>query len=561
MAIKSRRSALKTFAALGAAAAAGSQKAFSATPVRFYVSLKGDDSWSGRRPSFDKASKDGPFRTLARARAAVRALRKNGELGQPVTITVRGGTYYLDETLILTPEDSGTASCPIVWEAASGEEVVLSGGKPLQTAWQNEKSTPLRKEDRAIWYTDLPEARGGAWRFRQLFVNERREPRARFPNAAPDDLMGGWLYARGYEGFGGLLSGMAKPGDFAQYRFTARKAGAYTLWLGYASASNATGRLVLTIDGKNIPLAALPASGGFRTVRWTRAAVSVPLGAGEHQLRYELGPGPDSVLHWDAFVLTDNAEATATSIEGGTLRPDETRVVVQAESAEARVAGKASHTIGFQTIYASPANDTVLCAPGVVHPAWRNAPDAQVHLFAGPGWFNEIARLAASDPDTGTLHLTGRELQSAIYAGNRFFVEGVREELDAPGEWHLDTSAGRLFYWPRNGSTPEQASIIAPRLQTVLHLRADVGSMERVRHLSFRGFTFAHADYTPDHVSVRTAQDATVLWENAQDCALQNCRFRAGGGSAPPGLSPLPDRGVRYHGHGRVRDSSHGGPC
>ena len=54
-------------------------------------------------------SPTGPIKTLAEARDAARAQRKAGVAGT-ITITIHAGTYYLPETLLLTPDDSNTAT-------------------------------------------------------------------------------------------------------------------------------------------------------------------------------------------------------------------------------------------------------------------------------------------------------------------------------------------------------------------------------------------------------------------------------------------------------------------
>ena len=52
---------------------------------RFFVSLTGDDGWSGRFPEPNAARSDGPFRTLEAAQEAVRwrkaALKSPAEIG------------------------------------------------------------------------------------------------------------------------------------------------------------------------------------------------------------------------------------------------------------------------------------------------------------------------------------------------------------------------------------------------------------------------------------------------------------------------------------------------
>ncbi|MBM4087214.1 MAG: right-handed parallel beta-helix repeat-containing protein, partial [Planctomycetes bacterium] len=174
---------------------------------------------------------------------------------------------------------------------------------------------------------------------------------------------------------------------------------------------------------------------------------------------------------------------------------------------------------------------TILCRAGVVREIWAKAQDAEVNIFAAWGWFNVIGRIVSVDPAEAIIRIEGRECQYPIREGNRFFVENVREELDAPGEWYLDSLAGRLYYWPREGS-PDGKSVVAPVLNTLIHLQADVDGQERVQHVHLRGFTLSHTDYTTDHVSVRTAQDATALLENAWHCSVERCRFVNVGGSA-----------------------------
>lgn len=104
----------------------------------------------------------GPIKTLAEARDAARAQRRSGRLG-PITITIRAGTYYLSETLVLGPQDSST-----IWEAERGEHPVISGGRSI-SGWE--------KGSGAIWTASAPEPA-----FRELFVDGVRATRARTPN-------------------------------------------------------------------------------------------------------------------------------------------------------------------------------------------------------------------------------------------------------------------------------------------------------------------------------------------------------------------------------------------
>ena len=84
-------------------------------PAEFYVSPRGDD----RNPGTEAE----PFATLPRARNAVRAAIQAG-LQKPATVMVRGGVYYLDETLVLDALDSGTREYPITYTAYPGEQPI-----------------------------------------------------------------------------------------------------------------------------------------------------------------------------------------------------------------------------------------------------------------------------------------------------------------------------------------------------------------------------------------------------------------------------------------------------
>lgn len=73
-------------------------------------------------------------RTLRSQRLRARAMRfaqgKRAE-GLPaggISVCIRGGVYRHEQSFVLEDQDSGTADAPIVYTAAEGEEVRISGG-------------------------------------------------------------------------------------------------------------------------------------------------------------------------------------------------------------------------------------------------------------------------------------------------------------------------------------------------------------------------------------------------------------------------------------------------
>jgi hypothetical protein len=142
-------------------------------PGVFFVATNGNDQWSGRLPTPNRAGTDGPFATLPGALKTVRELRQRHDsaAGQSPTVFVGGGFYFLEAPVVLTPEDSGLALA-----AWPGARPVLSGGRPI-TGWKE-----VTIEGKKLWAADIPLVRDGKWYFRELWVNGQRATRARHPN-------------------------------------------------------------------------------------------------------------------------------------------------------------------------------------------------------------------------------------------------------------------------------------------------------------------------------------------------------------------------------------------
>src|SRR5690554_63798 len=94
--------------------------------VEFFVSPDGSDDNAGTASA--------PFGSLGKARDAVRE-ELQATSGKAISVTVKGGTYYLDAPVIFTSEDSGTESHPVVYRAAAGEDPVFTGSRELE-GWQ-----------------------------------------------------------------------------------------------------------------------------------------------------------------------------------------------------------------------------------------------------------------------------------------------------------------------------------------------------------------------------------------------------------------------------------------
>lgn len=154
------------------------------TGVHFFVSPSGNDEYPG--------TDERPFRTIARAQAAVRPLTEDLT---DVTVYLRAGVYAITESIRFDHRDSGLNGHQVIYRAFPGEEVVISGGQ---------KASGWVLDDHGVY-----RAPAGGRRFRQLYVNGARAIRARHPNGpgfarltrweeetrrivVPRDLIGPW---------------------------------------------------------------------------------------------------------------------------------------------------------------------------------------------------------------------------------------------------------------------------------------------------------------------------------------------------------------------------------
>ncbi|MEY5026390.1 MAG: hypothetical protein RLZZ244_1918 [Verrucomicrobiota bacterium] len=153
---------------------------------QWYVSLEGNDAWSGRMAERNAEGTDGPFASWERARRAVREELALGK-AEPVEVRVRGGVYRLTGPLQFGAEDSGRADAPVVWKGDGAERPRVVGSVRLK-GWEIWKGE--------IWRVSMDSWKGKP--VRQVLLRGERQPMARYPDADENDpVLKGWAYADG----------------------------------------------------------------------------------------------------------------------------------------------------------------------------------------------------------------------------------------------------------------------------------------------------------------------------------------------------------------------------
>ncbi len=169
---------------------------------------------------------------------------------------------------------------------------------------------------------------------------------------------------------------------------------------------------------------------------------------------------------------------------------------------------------------------------GQVKASWGDETDAQINIVPQWRFFNQWNDVAKVDIKESTITIGPRERHALMDTGSWFWIEGVKSELDQPGEWYLDPKIGRLYYLPKPGQNPNKQKIIAPYLNRIVYLKGDVEKGTHVAYVNFKGLEFQHTTFTLGQIEARVHTDGAAMFENAQYCSIEDCTFENIGGYA-----------------------------
>lgn len=149
------RAALVATLAIGAVVAAPAVTSHAATMTTLYVSPTGSGT---------ACSASAPC-SVTQAKSSVQAI--DGNMSGDIVVQLAGGTYRLSSPLVLGSADSGSNGHQVIWQAASGQSPVLSGGQQV-TGWT------VKDASNNIYAASVPSGADS----RQLYVDGALAPRA-----------------------------------------------------------------------------------------------------------------------------------------------------------------------------------------------------------------------------------------------------------------------------------------------------------------------------------------------------------------------------------------------
>ena len=103
-------------------------------------------------------------------------------------------------------------------------------------------------------------------------------------------------------------------------------------------------------------------------------------------------------------------------------------------------------------------------------------------------WSSECLKIARIDADKRLITLAAPHrygigpTSSWVNTPRRFYAWNVLEELDSPGEWYLDRTTMKLYFWPPSDPRGKELAVSL--------LKEPMLQMEKTRHLTVRDFIF-----------------------------------------------------------------------
>lgn len=193
---------------------------------------------------------------------------------------------------------------------------------------------------------------------------------------------------------------------------------------------------------------------------------------------------------------------------------------------------------GWYTIKSAPlgemwkdGQDSFTFNEGEIKASWHNLSDVEVHAFTL--WVDYRLPIKSVDETNHTVSLTkksrfwlGRDFDRTKFA--RYCLENVLEALDTPGQFYLDRSAGKLYYYPRPNENWQKTQFVAPALETLVHFAGT--DAQPVEYVTLRSLHFSHTQHPlPEDFSgsgqAAVEVPAAIIVDRAGKCEIDHCEI------------------------------------
>ena len=164
---------------------------------------------------------------------------------------------------------------------------------------------------------------------------------------------------------------------------------------------------------------------------------------------------------------------------------------------------------------------------------------SRIFLWPGTDWFSAIVPISSVDRSKGiialgdTVHTTNINQRES----RRYYLTGIKETFDSPGEFYYDKEKREIYYRPLSEDI-NRSEIVVPMVSSVVKFK---GENSPVKNIVFRGIDFTISRMGAFFCETRKGTHGTNGWnepankeglvyfENADSCIVENCTISNAG--------------------------------
>ncbi len=169
---------------------------------------------------------------------------------------------------------------------------------------------------------------------------------------------------------------------------------------------------------------------------------------------------------------------------------------------------------------------------------WKDPRGGFIHALHASEWGGMHYLITGKGPDNEIQYEGGwqNNRPAGMHKDYRM-VENIFEELDAPGEWFLDSASSTLYFYPPSDLNLSTATVEAVRLRHLIEFRGS--AQNPVRYVNLEGLTFRHTTRTfmeNREPLVRsdwtTYRGGAIFYTGTENCELKDSSIDQVGGNA-----------------------------
>ena len=169
--------------------------------------------------------------------------------------------------------------------------------------------------------------------------------------------------------------------------------------------------------------------------------------------------------------------------------------------------------------------------------------DAEINITTAV-WWNIIGTLSDVDPEASTARLRSditvqyREINNGGWGGGYYNLRNAIPLLDSENEYVVDSAAGKIYYWPADG-TMDGKKTFSPSLSELVRFQGDEEEQawkQQVHHVELRNLVFRYSDFTREHkydpkwlTRNGESSDAMIFLQGVRDIVIDSCVFANSG--------------------------------